>query len=446
MALKSRAFFGGRCDMSGSCHGQWHHDMGFSVNEHQNRNHNIPLLLSDLGRSIDNVSSAIPDRPWCDQRAHDLNYFQDSVSCKGEDFSFSCEGEDFNFHEITMYQKLLNRQRNLIKMKLTHQLRQLQSVEDDRMFLEQMIDRQHQLRQFLRKDYEMISRCTSKRGNIKQDQDMNIVDTEDEKEAWSRQSMELENFSGSSQKTVELSDLRSPQAQKPQLKTKHCRHFLKGYCERGDSCGFRHDRSVFCSDKQKVFLGGLPPHLTVNLLREKLEEQGFTVLNQPKILRCFSPQVCLGSVEEASRLVEKGTIVIDGTYIRVRPYKGFSRDNKKTPADEVERSVFLGGLAPLTTINMIKDDIGIMGMKVVNMPDVKTGYSPKVTLETVNQAQTLLNLRQVQINGVMVSVRQFANIRSSSRRRTNKGGKKLRNLQRSAKVKKNTDYVDGYIQ
>jgi len=215
---------------------------------------------------------------------------------------------------------------------------------------------------------------------------MHSVDIEDEKEAWSRQSMELENFSGSNQKTMEHSDSRSPQAEEPQQKTKHCRHFLKGHCKRGDACGFRHDRSVFCSDKQKVFLGGLPPHLTGNLLREKLEEQGYTVLNQPKIKQWFSPQVCLGSVEEASRLIEKRTIVIDGTCIRVRPYEGFSRDNKKTPADEVERSVFLGGLAPLTTINMIKDDIGIMGMKVVNMPELKTGYSPKVTLETVNQA------------------------------------------------------------
>jgi len=255
--------------------------------------------------------------------------------------------------------------------------------------------------------------------------------------------MEVENVSGSNQQTMEQSDSMSPQRKEPHLKSRHCRHFLKGHCERGDACGFRHDPSVFCSDRQIVFLGGLPPHFTASLLREKLEEQGYTVLNQPKVLRWFSPQVCLGSVEEASRLIEKGTILIDGACIWVRPYEGFSRE-KKTPADEVERSVFLGGLAPFTTTDMIKDGIGSMGMKVVNMPNVKTGYSRKVTLETVVQAQTLLKLMQVQINGVMVSVRPFANIRS--RRKKKKGGQKLRNLQRSVKVTKFTDYVDGYIQ
>jgi len=308
-------------------------------------------------------------------------------------------------------------------MKLTQRMRQLQSVEDDRMLLEQMISRQHQLRQFLSKDYEMESRFPSRRGTIKWDNEVDYVNIEDEKEDWSRQSMDLENSSGSSQKIVEHSD--SPLPQEPQQKSRHCRHFLKGHCERGDACGFRHDRSVFCSDMQKVSLRGLPPHFTASLLREKLVEQGHTVLNQPKILRWFSPQVCLGSVEEARRLIEKGSITIDGAFIRVLPYEGFTRDN---PADEVERSVFLGGLAPLTTVDMIKDDIAIKGMKVVNMPVVKSGYSPQVTLETVGQAQTLLNIVQVQINGVMVSVRPFAKIRNRSRKRKIKGGQTIRSL------------------
>merc|ERR1719273_1351093 len=145
------------------------------------------------------------------------------------------------------------------------------------------------------------------------------LDEDEEKESWGqRSSMEqfsVEQFSeqGSSEKSPAQSDSnKSVQQQEPQQKSRHCRHFLKGHCERGDSCGFRHDHSVFCTDMQKVFLGGLPAHLTASILREKLAEQGYTVLNHPKILRWFSPQVCLGSVEEAQRLVEKGTIVIDG--------------------------------------------------------------------------------------------------------------------------------------
>merc|ERR1719427_1310451 len=248
-----------------------------------------------------------------------------------------------------------------------------------------------------------------------------LFDEDEEKESWGqRSSMEqfsVEQFSeqGSREKSPVQSDSsKTAQAQEPQQKSRHCRHFLKGHCERGESCGFRHDHSVFCTDLQKVFLGGLPAHLTASLLRQKLAEQGYTVLNHPKILRWFSPQVCLGSVEEAQKLVEKGTIVIDGAIIRVRPFEAFTRDNKKKLPDEVERSVFLGGLAAGTTADMIKDELGKMALVVVNIPVVKSGYSPQVALQTYQQARTLLNLMRVQINGALVNVRPFANIRSSS--------------------------------
>jgi len=418
MNCKSRTIDGGRSDMLMSSHGQWHHDMGFSVNEHQDSNHWMPVMLPDLERNSRNVPSDIPDQYLCYQRAHDLPNLHVPI-----------EGEHFNVHELALYEQMLCRRRELIKKKVTQRMRQLQSVEDDRTFIKQMIAKQHQMSQFLRKDYEMESRFPSRRGTIKWDHDVHNVGNEAEKLLWSCPSMEMENFSGSSQKTMEQSESISPQPQDPQQKTRHCRHFLKGHCARGDACGFRHDRSVFCTDLQKVFLGGLPPHMTSSLLQEKLAEQGYTVLNQPKILHWFSPQVCLGSVEEARKLIEKGSILIDGVFIRVRPYEGYSRDNKKIPSDVVERSVFLGGLAPLTTVDMIKDVIGKMGMKVVNIPVLKSGYSPQVTLESVGQTQTLLNLMRVQINGVMVSVRPFANIRNSFRRRKKKDGQKLRTLE-----------------
>lgn len=211
--------------------------------------------------------------------------------------------------------------------------------------------------------------------------------------------------------------------QEPHQKTRLCRHFLKGNCQRGASCSFRHDHTIFCSNMQKVFLKGLPAHLTSrSLLKKKLEEQGYTVLNNPKIIRRFSPQVCLGSVEEAQRLVEKGTIIIDTATVQVRPFEAFTMDNKKKQPDEIERSVFLGGLNIRTTVEMIKDELGKMGFLVVSIPDLKSSYAPQVVLETFQQAQTLLKLVRVQINGAFVSVRPFAKLKSSfgkRRKRTN---------------------------
>jgi len=165
-----------------------------------------------------------------------------------------------------------------------------------------------------------------------------------------------------------------------------------------------------------VFFGGVPPNFTVNQLREKLAEQGYAVCNNPKIFRPFSLEVYLGSVEEVRRLIDMGSIVIDGVFIRVHPFEGRTKGNKKIPADVVVRFVFLGGLPQTTAARKIHDEIGKMGMKVV----VKTSYSPQETLESIDQAQKLLNLMQIQINSVMVSVRPFSKIRMLSRRRRRK--------------------------
>jgi len=86
----------------------------------------------------------------------------------------------------------------------------------------------------------------------------------------------------------------------------------------------------------------------------------------------------------------------------------------------VERSVCLEGLPASTTAEKIRDEVGKMGMKVVNIPVVKTCFCPQVTLESIDKAQMLLNVKQIQINGVMVSVRPFAIIRRSFRRRRRK--------------------------
>jgi len=213
------------------------------------------------------------------------------------------------------------------------------------------------------------------------------------------------------------SSSKTSEQKKSRQKSRYCRHFLKGHCQRGDSCSFWHDHSIFCSDMQKVFLRALPSHINSSLLTKEFEEQGYTVLNRPKILKRFSTHVCLGSVEEAKGILEKGTIIIDGAVVHACPFKARDRYNEEKQPDEVERSVFLGGLNSSTTEEMIKDVLGKMGLVVVNIPELKSGYAPRVVFETLQQAQTLLKKMRVQINGALVNVRPFANITRYKRKR-----------------------------
>lgn len=208
-----------------------------------------------------------------------------------------------------------------------------------------------------------------------------------------------ENFKA----TERLSFLQGGISRKRRL----CRHFLKGHCKRGKNCDFLHDASVFCEDQQKVFLGGLPSHITKQTLQVRLAEQGFEVINSPKVLRGFTPQVCLASVDQAQQLVKKGRISIDGTDVDVRPYRPYNVVGRKQLPDAVSRSVFLGGLACGTTRHMIKDEVEKLGVKVVNHPLIKMGFSPQVMLGTVEQAQKLVRMRQLVINNTLVDVRPY---------------------------------------
>jgi len=191
----------------------------------------------------------------------------------------------------------------------------------------------------------------------------------------------------------------------PIKKVRHCRHFLKGQCVRGKTCGFIHDKSIFCTDTQKVFLGGVPQHFTPTSLRQKLTDLGFTVLNKPRVLPGFSPEVCLGSVQEAQILISKGSIMIDGARIVVRPFKDQSLNGG------IRHSVFLGGLANGTTSEMIKQELAKLDVLVVNHPVIKAGFSPQVTLQSAEETQKLVQLAKVCINGVFVNVRPYANVR-----------------------------------
>jgi len=196
-------------------------------------------------------------------------------------------------------------------------------------------------------------------------------------------------------------------------KRRLCRHFVKGYCLRGVACDFLHDPSIFCSDAQKVFLGGLPLHLTPTALKEKLEEQGLTVLNEPRILRGFTPQVCLGTMKEAEMLIAKRYIFIDDQRVDVRPYQ--DRDQLRQAGvlpRIVKRSVFLGGLPENTTGNMIIKDLQRLDVKVVEYPIVKNGYAPRVVLGSLEHAKMLVDLKRVMVNGTVVDVRPYLNFRN----------------------------------
>jgi len=199
-------------------------------------------------------------------------------------------------------------------------------------------------------------------------------------------------------------------------KRRLCRHFLKGHCKRGKACDFLHDPSIFCPNSQKVFLGGLPAHITEVTLRQKLAQHGYKVINKPKVLRGFTPQVCMASVEEAQKLIEKRNILIDGSLVDVRAYEAFAKGGTdESRPDEIKRSVFLGGLSKGTTSQMIKDDLQKMDVKVINYPHVKTGFTPKVTFGTVKETNMLINLKKVRINDTLVDVRPYVNSKSSFR-------------------------------
>jgi len=348
------------------------------------------------------------ERSFLDLYDDQLDYFSDEYTNFGE--------EPHDIDELSTLELLMYEQQELHSMRILNQGKQDMYSENSCTFLEKQILNQQLLDQSLNeywgtRDARWVNQQTKK--------EKFFYSQPQEKDRWG-QRFSFEQFSeqASSIKSQTQSDSsKTSQPEEPLHKSRHCRHFLKGYCKLGDSCQFRHDQSIFCTDLQKVFLAGLPTNFTSSLLRMKLTEQGYTVLNNPKIVKWFSPQVCLGSVEEAQRLVKKGTIVIDETVVRVRQFKAFAGDKKQKWPDEIERSIFLGGLSSDTTAKTIIDELRKMGFIVVNIPVLKSGYSPQVVLITYHQAQTLIKLKRVQINGSIVNVRPYANMRSFSKKK-----------------------------
>lgn len=214
------------------------------------------------------------------------------------------------------------------------------------------------------------------------------------------------------ERETEMAEIRSrPEVVKYEVpqndcrKRRLCRHFLKGHCKRGSSCDFLHDTSIFCPESQKVFLGGLPAHITAEQLVMKLAEKGYQVINKPKVLRGFTPQVCLATVEQAKELIDAQQVFINGCPVDVRPYE----DRK--PPDDLKRSVFLGGLPSGAMVPHIKADLAAFGVRVCNHPILKAGFVPQVVLATPEEAQRLIKVKKVSIGGKMVEVRPYVNFR-----------------------------------
>merc|ERR1719317_210092 len=201
--------------------------------------------------------------------------------------------------------------------------------------------------------------------------------------------------------------VNKPSRKEGHYKRNPCWHFLRGYCERGDSCRFQHSFTDATHQAQKVFLPGLPSDISEVALQKKLSDLGCNFINKLVSLHKSWPRVCLGSPEEAQFLYMKGKISINGHPVEVRPWQVVAEKKRKRVADITRRSIFLGGLPIGITCKMIRKELEKFGAKIVNLMQVKRGFCPKVTLAKVQQAQTLVSAGEVEINGSMVDVRPY---------------------------------------
>jgi len=171
------------------------------------------------------------------------------------------------------------------------------------------------------------------------------------------------------------------------------------------------------SDDQRVFLGGLPIGITERKLRQHLASLGYKVLRRPKILHGFAPEVWMKTIDQAKDLIEKGTIRIEGNEVEVRPYNSFTKLSELMKLPNVgKRSVFIGGLSAGTTTKNLLDVLLGMGMKVINYPVIKHGFARQVILDTISQAKTLSKMSGILVNGTVVDVRPFVNLKRGKRK------------------------------
>lgn len=232
------------------------------------------------------------------------------------------------------------------------------------------------------------------------------------KQAWINESNQMNFHSGGMKNYDRLNEesksIKKGSKIKNYDKGKICWHFLRGYCERGNSCHFKHSMTDAAYQSQKVFLPGLPQNITEVALQNQFSHVGCNVINKAVSLQKSWPRVCLESPEDARKLFDKGGISISGHRLEVRPSHAVAEKQRKRIADITRRSVFLGGLPARVTWKMIRSGLANYGAKVTNLLRVKQGFCPKVTLATVNQAIALVSAGKVEINGSMVDVRPYS--------------------------------------
>jgi len=160
--------------------------------------------------------------------------------------------------------------------------------------------------------------------------------------------------------------------------------------------------------EHRIFLGGLPIGITERSLRQQLAAKGYKVLKRPKILRGFAPEVLMRSAQEAKELVQLGTIIINGVEVEVRPFNPLMKESESRKIPNIEkRSIFLSGLSDGTTAKDIQKVFAGLGIRIVNYPVIKFGFSRQVILETIRQARALIERKKILINGILVDVRPF---------------------------------------
>jgi len=183
--------------------------------------------------------------------------------------------------------------------------------------------------------------------------------------------------------------------------------------------GNKKQLKLYDDDKQRVFLGGLPIGITERKLRQQLATLGYKVLKRPKVLKGFAPEVWLKTADQANDLIAKGTIILDGSEVEVRPYNSLAKSSELKNLPNVgKRSVFISGFSTSTTTKHLRDVLSEMGMKVINSRVLKHGFVRQIILDTISQAKTLVKLRKIKIKGTFVDIRPFSN--QKRRKRTKK--------------------------
>jgi len=239
---------------------------------------------------------------------------------------------------------------------------------------------------------------------------------------------ELVNFAEIKQKEFQnhkmaSSELKNqePRGKIKQLRKKNhyrgktCWHFLRGFCKRGKSCGFRHNFPDARNTSRKIFPPELSSHITEDALRKELSDLRINVIPKVDKLHSSWPRECLGWDPQ----VEKGKMIVNACFAGVGSSEEISKNKRLRHIEDTRRSIFLGGLPKGVTCKMIRLALKKLNAEVVSMMRVKRGFCPKVTLSSIHQALRLISEVEIEIGGSMVDVRPYVprtSVRCSGKR------------------------------